>query len=161
MIEKFNLLFLTLFNIGKIKYAPGTFASIAACLIFLVLINFFQLIILFIFTLLIFLYSFIAINTSFNSFDDDDPQEIVVDELVGQMLPLLAFPVYETLYVLPLVYYCMASFVFFRIFDIWKPFPINYIDNNVSGALGIMLDDIFAGALTVITITIILFFIGG
>tara|TARA_Y100000590_G_scaffold127688_1_gene145977 strand:- start:12298 stop:12783 length:486 start_codon:yes stop_codon:yes gene_type:complete len=161
MIEKFNLLFLTLFNIGKIKYAPGTFASIAACLIFLVLINFFQLIILFIFTLLIFLYSFIAINTSFNSFDDDDPQEIVVDELVGQMLPLLAFPVYETLYVLPLVYYCMASFVFFRIFDIWKPFPINYVDNNVSGALGIMLDDIFAGALTVITITIILFFIGG
>ena len=161
MIEKFNLLFLTLFNIGKIKYAPGTFASIAACLIFLVLINFFQLIILFIFTLLIFLYSFIAINTSFNSFDDDDPQEIVVDELVGQMLPLLAFPVYETLYVLPLVYYCMASFIFFRIFDIWKPFPINYVDNNVSGALGIMLDDIFAGAFTVITITIILFFIGG
>ena len=161
MIKKLNLLFLTLLNIGKIKYAPGTFASLITCLLFLLLINLLNITILFFFTLIIFLYSFVAINTSFESFDSNEPQEIVIDEVVGQMLPLLALPIYETLYIAPIEYYCLTAFLLFRLFDIWKPFPISYVDNNTKGALGIMLDDILAGFYTIIVIIIALFFIGG
>ena len=161
MIKKFNLLFLTLINIGKIKYAPGTIASLLTCLLFLFLTNIFNILILFFFTLIIFGYTFIAINNSFESFDSNDPEEIVIDEVIGQMLPLLAIPIYETLYIAPKAYYCVAAFLLFRLFDIWKPFPISYVDNNTEGALGIMLDDILAGTFTIITLAIVFFFLGG
>ena len=161
MIKKFNLFFLTLFNIGKIKYAPGTLASLFTCLLFLFLINIFDVLILLIGTLIIFCYSFVAINNSLDILDADDPQEIVIDEVVGQMLPLLAIPIYEILYLIPKIYYCVAAFILFRLFDIWKPFPINYVDNNTEGPLGIMLDDILAGFFTMFTLSIFLFFIGG
>ena len=161
MIKKFNLLFLNLLNIGKTKYAPGTFASLITCLLFLLFVNLFDIVILFFCTLIIFLYSFIAINASFKSFDSNDPQEIVIDEVVGQMLPLLALPIYETLYPLPTIYYCVLAFLLFRLFDIWKPFPINYIDKNIQGFLGIMLDDILASFYSIIILTLVLFFLGG
>ena len=161
MISKFNIFFLTFFMIGKIKYAPGTFASLATCLLFLILINFFNIFIIFFITLVIFFYSFISINNSFKSFDDDDPKEIVIDEVVGQMIPLIAIPIYETLFPIPQVYYCIIAFLFFRLFDIWKPYPVNYVDNNVKGALGIMLDDIFASFYTIIILIILFFFLGG
>ena len=133
MIKKFNLLFITFFMIGKIKYAPGTIASLITCLIFLLLINIFNFTFIFLITLVIFFYSLVAINNSFDEFKSNDPQEIVIDEVVGQMLPLLAIPIYETLYPLPTAYYCIAAFLLFRLFDIWKPYPISYIDNNVEG----------------------------
>ena len=161
MIKKFNLFFITLLNIGKIKYAPGTIASLFACLLFLLLINVFDILIIFFCTLIVFCYSFVAINNSYKTFNAKDPQEIVIDEAVGQMLPLLAIPIYETLYLIPKVYYCVAAFVLFRLFDIWKPFPINYVDNNTKGAVGIMLDDILAGIYTIIILTIVFFFLGG
>ena len=160
MIKKFNLLFITFFKIGEIKFAPGTIASLITCLLFLLVINFFNIVILFFCTLFVALYSFIAINNSFDSFDSQDPQEIVIDEVVGQMLPLLAIPIYETLYMAPKEYYCAAAFVLFRLFDILKPFPINYVDNNTQGSLGVMLDDIIAGVFTIIILIIIFFFIG-
>ena len=161
MMNKFNLLFITFFKIGKIKFAPGTFASFITCLLFLLFVNLFNIVILLFCTLLIAFYSFIAINNSFDSFDSNDPQEIVIDEVVGQMLPLLAVPIYETLYLAPKEYYCIAAFILFRLFDIWKPFPINYIDINTEGALGIMLDDMLAGFYTIFILIIIFFFIGG
>ena len=160
MIKKFNLLFLTLFNIGKIKNAPGTAASLITCLLFLLLINIFNISIIFLFTLAIFAYSFVAINNSFDEFSSNDPQEIVIDEFVGQMLPLLAMPIYETLYLLPKIYYCIPAFLLFRLFDILKPYPVSYVDKNVKGAIGIMLDDIFAGIYTIISLVIIFFFLG-
>ena len=160
MLKKFNLFFLTFFMIGKIKYAPGTFASFVTCILFLLLVNIFSFTVIFLITLIIFCYSFVAINSSFDSLNTNDPQEIVVDEVVGQMLPLLAIPIYENLYLAPKEYYCAAAFVLFRLFDIWKPFPINYVDNNTKGALGIMFDDILAGVYTVIALTIMFFFLG-
>ena len=161
MIKKFNLFFCTLINVGKIKFAPGTVASLITCFLFLLSINIFDILILFFCTISIFCYSFVAINSSLDSFDANDPHEIVVDEVVGQMLPLLAIPIYETLYLAPKEYYCAAAFLLFRLFDIWKPFPINYVDNNTKGALGIMLDDILAGVYTIIALTIMFFFLGG
>tara|TARA_B100000029_G_C17317465_1_gene866758 strand:+ start:238 stop:720 length:483 start_codon:yes stop_codon:yes gene_type:complete len=159
MIKKFNIFFLTFFMIGRIKFAPGTIASLVTCILFLILINFFDIISIFLFTLFIFLYSFIAIN-SFDEFKSEDPQEIVIDEVIGQMLPILAIPIYETLFLLPKIYYCVFAFLLFRLFDILKPFPINYVDNNIAGALGIILDDILAGIYSIIILSIIFFFLG-
>ena len=147
--------------IGKIKYAPGTFASLVTCFLFFVLISFFSYSVLLLITLIIFFYSFIAINNSFDEFKSDDPKEIVIDEVVGQILPLLAIPVYETLYPLPKIYYFISAFILFRLFDIWKPFPINYVDNNVKGSLGIMLDDIIASFYSIIILCLLFFFLGG
>ena len=161
MIKKFDLFFLTFFMIGKIKYAPGTIASLITCLLFLLLINIFTISVILLFTLIIFCYSFVAINNSFQNFDGEDPQEIVIDEVVGQMLPLLAIPIYETLYLLPKIYYCIAAFLTFRLFDIWKPYPISYVDNEVRGALGIMLDDILASIYSIIVLTTMFFLLGG
>ena len=147
--------------IGKIKYAPGTFASLVTCFLFLIMINIFNIVTIFTLTLIIFSYSFIAINNSFDQFKSEDPQEIVIDEVVGQMLPLLAVPIYETLYPLPTMYYCASVFVLFRLFDIWKPYPINYVDENLKGSLGIMLDDILASFCSILSLTLIFFFLGG
>jgi len=161
MIKKFNLFFLTFFMIGKIKYAPGTIASLMTCLLFLLLINIFNIIAIFLITLIIFFYSFVAINNTFDEFKTDDPQEIVIDEVIGQMLPLLAIPIYETLYPLPTMYYCAAAFLSFRLFDVWKPYPISYVDNNIKGSLGIMLDDILASVYSIVILSVIFFFLGG
>ena len=54
-----------------------------------------------------------TLNNSFEEFQAEDPQEIVIDEVVGQMLPLLAIPIYETLYSLPTIYYCISVFLLF------------------------------------------------
>ena len=161
MVKKFNLFFLTFFMIGKIKYAPGTFASLVTCLLFLFLINIFNFTVIFLITVIIFCYSFVALNNSFDEFRSEDPQEIVIDEVVGQMLPLLAIPIYETLYPLPTIYYCVSAFILFRLFDVWKPYPISYVDNNIKGSLGIMLDDILASVYSIIILSLILFFLGG
>ena len=161
MIKKFNLLFITFFFTGKIKFAPGTIASFITCFLFLLLINIFNFFTIFFIILVVFFYSFIAINNSFNDFESDDPQEIVIDEVVGQILPLLAIPIYETLYPLPNIYYFVSAFLLFRLFDIWKPYPISHIDSNIKGSLGIMLDDIFAGLYAIIILSLIFFFLGG
>ena len=76
--------------IGKVKYAPGTIASLITCILFLLLINVINIYVIFLLTLIIFFYSFVAINNSFKEFDSEDPQEIVIDEVVGQMLTLLS-----------------------------------------------------------------------
>jgi len=161
MIKEFNILFITFFKIGKIKYAPGTFASLITCFLFFFLINIFTYTTILLLTFLIFCYSFVAINNSFDVFNGKDPKEIVIDEVVGQMLPLLAIPIYETLYSLPQIYYFVSSFLLFRIFDIWKPYPISYVDKNTTGSLGIMLDDILASIYSVIILIVVLFYLGG
>ena len=161
MIKKFNLFFLTFFFIGRIKYAPGTAASFITCILFLLLINTFNFYFVFLITLIIFIYSFFAINNSYDEFKSEDPQEIVIDEVVGQMLVLLAMPVYETLYPLPIIFYCVGAFFLFRLFDIWKPYPISYVDDNMSGSLGIMLDDIIASIYSILILILIFFFFGG
>ena len=161
MIKTLNLLFLSMLNIGKIRYAPGTIASFVTCIFFLVLNNYVDIYVIFLFTLAIFFLSFISINFAYETFSSKDPQEIVIDEFIGQMLPLLAIPIYETLYPTHKVYYCIIAFILFRFFDIFKPFPINYIDKNTKGAFGIMFDDIVAGIFTVTSLTVVLFFVGG
>ena len=79
-----------------------------------------------------------------------DPGFIVVDEVVGQWIALLPLPFLYS-FLNPNSFYLFSapiaavSFLAFRIFDIWKPWPVNYADKNVPGGYGIMLDDVIAG----------------
>lgn len=69
----------------------------------------------------------------------EDPGYIVIDEFVGQWLAL-AFAPAGWIWVL-------AGFLLFRLFDVWKPWPVSWADRNVGGGLGVMLDDALAGVL--------------
>lgn len=68
----------------------------------------------------------------------DDHRALVWDEFVGQWLALIAAPAG--------VAWMLAGFALFRLFDVWKPWPIRWFDRRVKGGLGVMLDDLLAGA---------------
>ena len=151
-----NHLFITLFGIGNIKTAPGSFASFFTCIVIYILFHLVNLdknIILLI-LLFIFLLSIIAIKTYTKNFINKDPQEIVIDEFIGQSIPLYLYEIshdrdkdeFEAI-----IFYIII-FVLFRFFDIIKPYPINIIDTKFKNTYGILLDDILAGLYTVITL---------
>ena len=151
MIDKIGLALLTMFGIGHIKYAPGTVASFVTCLIYYFLIpikiNFIYLLIIF---LILLIYSIVLIDKLSHHFKEKDPKEIVIDEFMGQSVPLILMSEYiiSSKNLLPI----FLAFFLFRFFDILKPFPINIIDKKMKNGLGVMLDDIIAGIYTSITI---------
>lgn len=78
----------------------------------------------------------------------EDPSEVVIDEVVGMwiaMLPVSIGAVAAGTGILALYPGWIAAFLAFRLFDIWKPWPISWVDRKVSGGTGIMLDDVIAG----------------
>tara|TARA_B100000470_G_scaffold17162_1_gene11688 strand:- start:27 stop:545 length:519 start_codon:yes stop_codon:yes gene_type:complete len=167
MIKKFGLSILTLFGVGYFKYAPGTAASFITCIIYYILwIAEFSLhnhkIYLVCFLIIILIYSISIIDKLSQFFKKKDPKEIVIDEFVGQCIPLVAFlfrP--ENLSHLGgrtnnyILIYILLSFILFRFFDILKPYPINIVDKKMKNGVGVMLDDIIAGIYSTIVIYII------
>lgn len=77
-----------------------------------------------------------------------DPGTIVIDEVVGQWLVLSTVPCDLPSYLL--------AFLLFRLFDIWKPWPVRWADQNVRGGLGIMLDDLLAGGYAALVLLVML-----
>ena len=159
-MQKLNYHFVTLFGIGNIKTAPGTFGSIFACLILFILFHVLNLnnYLILIFLFLITIFSFITINIYLKSSANKDPKEVVIDEFVGQSIPIFMYEIshgYEKLTGDALIFYFII-FILFRIYDIFKPFPINYIDKNLQNAVGVILDDVIAGIYTVLSLIIII-----
>ena len=146
MILKFIL---TGFYIGKIKYAPGTFGTLLAIPIFLLIYDF-NLITKISIVFLLFLISLFLLIQSYKKqvFKDIDDKSIVIDEVIGYLIFIVFFD--NTLFVL------FSSFFIFRLFDIVKPYPISLIDKKMKNALGVILDDIIAGLFSGITLFIII-----
>ena len=142
----FNTIFVSVFGIGFIPIASGTFGSLAGLLIgyILYLINFN---LFFIIIPLLFIFGVIASNTYQKQTGEKDSSIIVIDEVVGQLIAMI-FVVDN----LTLVFW---SFIFFRIFDIFKPWPASYADKKMIGGLGVMVDDVFAGIYAAILIYLI------
>lgn len=164
MTKFFGKLLLTMFNIGKISLFPGTIASGVTSLIYLILFNIkINYLILLIFLFIVTLISIMLINILKEEFDEIDSKEIVIDEFIGQSIPLIFFYIIlfeassstQFFFVIMLV-----SFIGFRFFDILKPFPINYIDKNIKNGLGVVLDDIIAGIYTTIVLYIFIIIYG-
>jgi phosphatidylglycerophosphatase A len=76
----------------------------------------------------------------------EDPGWIVIDEVVGQWLTLLAAPF--------TFFGFAAAFVLFRVFDIWKPWPIRFVDRNLKGGIGVMADDVLAAIYAALVLVI-------
>jgi len=160
MYKKFNLLILTMFGLGNSRYAPGTVASFVTCLIYIVLFNYkVNILILIGLVSLIFLYSIFILDELKNSFSEIDAKEIVIDEFVGQSIPLLS--IYNLVLfnnINNFILYTFSVFFLFRLFDIFKPYPINIIDKKIKNGFVVMLDDVLAGIYSVIVFFLI--FIG-
>ena len=180
MMNKINLLFVTLFGIGYLKFAPGTLASlITTIILYLIFLYTSQHVQFFLFVIIvcIFFYSLTAIKSIERQFKKKDPREIVIDEVVGQSIPIYFFEFNLSLihdpargiiengpnfYIyewsndassLPWVFY-LWFFLLFRFFDIVKIFPCNIIDKKMKNSLGVMLDDIVASIYVIIFIAI-------
>jgi len=142
----FNTIFVSVFGIGFIPIASGTFGSLAGLLIgyILYLINFN---LFFIIIPLLFIFGVIASNTYQKQTGEKDSSVIVIDEVVGQLIAMI--------FVVDNLTLVLCSFIIFRIFDIFKPWPASYADKKMDGGLGVMLDDVFAGIYAAIVIYLI------
>ena len=149
MINRINFLFVTLFGIGKIRKIPGSIASLATTLFLFFLFHILNISpnIILIFVIIIFFISLYAINIFIKDLDNKDPKEIVIDEFIGQSIPICLYEIAhegtkETSHILTF-YFIM--FILFRIFDITKPYPVSYYDNNFKNSFGVIMDDVCAG----------------
>ena len=156
-MKKFNILISTFFGNGYVSKLPGTFTSLSTLIILYIIfevLNFKNLNYILILYSIIFFYSFYAVMDSETEFEIKDPKQIVIDEVLGQALPLI-FIVYlssNNLISLPVEIYYLISFILFRFFDIVKPFPVSYFDKNHKNFFGIIMDDIMAGLYTMLII---------
>ena len=134
-LKKPSHLFAAWFGVGLIQPAPGTWGSLVGLLIwyFAEFLHSSINIILPIFIL----FSWLVCSQASKDSDFKDHSAIVIDEVAG-MLVALSFVSHGIA-----TYLC--AFLLFRLFDIWKPWPISWVDKNVAGGLGILLDDLIAG----------------
>ena len=95
MIKTFNYLFVTCFGIGSFRYAPGTITSLITTVFLFSLFHIINLSsnIILITLLLIFIYSFYAVSNYLRDNDNKDPKEVVVDEFIGQSIPIYLYEV--------------------------------------------------------------------
>jgi len=147
MIKKLNILIVTMFGVGNSKYAPGTVASFLTCLIYIIFFSQeVNILILVLFVCLVFFYTIYVLDELKNYFSSIDASEIVIDEFVGQSIPVLSvYNLVEFSSINNFIFYTFIVFIFFRIFYIFKPYPIGLIDRNIKNGFGVILDDIIAG----------------
>ena len=159
-MKKINVLLSTFFGYGYLTKIPGTITSaVTAVFIYIAyeILGYTDLKFSIIFFVLLFFYSFYAIRDSESEFKNKDPRQIVIDEVLGQSIPLiLLLYLSQTNQIgISIEIYYILSFVFFRFFDILKPFPVNYFDKNYKNYFGIIMDDIIAGLYSMILIYLI------
>ena len=129
-----------MFGIGFLPIS-GTIGSLIAIFVYFIFYNYLNILSFIVFIILIFFYSiFFLDKTIKKSFSTSDPKEIVIDEFIGQSIPLLLCENNFFLIIL--------SFLLFRLFDITKPWPASYFDLKVKNANGVLMDDIIAGLYT-------------
>jgi phosphatidylglycerophosphatase A len=144
----------TLGGIGKIPIAPGTWGSIFGFLVFIYISHYVDMLIVVILSIPFSIW--ICEKASINLIEKDH-KSIVIDELVGIWVALapalyLSTQSSRTLYV-------VLALIFFRLFDILKPFPISYFDKNYKNGLGIVLDDLIAGVMAIFPATALIYLI--
>ena len=145
-----------MFGLGKIKFIPGTFGSLATTIIlyyFFHVLNISSNIIL-VGLIIIFAYSFYAVSTHIKDSDNKDPGEIIIDEFLGQSIPIYLYEVSHgtTKENNDALIYYVIFFVLFRYFDIMKPFPVSFFDKNFKNSFGVIMDDICAGFYVVLSL---------
>tara|TARA_B110001452_G_scaffold138897_1_gene115481 strand:+ start:1251 stop:1754 length:504 start_codon:yes stop_codon:yes gene_type:complete len=156
MIKLFNFLFVTMFGLGKIKIIPGTFGSLATVIILYSSFNVFYISsnLILLGLIIIFLYSFVAVTYYIKNSDNKDPGEIIIDEFIGQSIPIYLYEISHGVEKNPyesIIFYGIC-FILFRYFDIMKPFPVSYFDKNFKNSFGVIMDDVCAGLFVVLSL---------
>jgi len=141
----------TVFYIGRIPLAPGTFCSFIAFLAWFYLRFYIEGVFILYASLILFFVGVAVTTIHSEVIKKEDPPEIVIDEWVGQWIALWLIP--------HSFYWGFASFVLFRIFDIFKLGPVQGMDDIKSGT-GIMMDDVVAGILALLVTQSLYYFIG-
>ena len=162
MINKINFLFVTLFGIGKIKKIPGSLASLVTTLFLFFLFHILNISpnIVLISVIIIFFISLYAVNIFIKDLENKDPKEVVIDEFIGQSIPLC---LYEVAHNVPketaeILKFYFIMFILFRIFDITKPFPVSYYEKNFKNSIGVIMDDVCAGLYVVAILVLYMVF---
>ncbi len=134
-----EMLFLGFFGTGFSPKAPGTVAS-AATLPFLYFIAYYELPVIFLYPILLLsiIGSGLVAEMFQNKYEVHDPSWIVIDEVIGMFITFCFWPTKNFLEL-----FCL--FVLFRIFDIFKPWPVSYFDKEITHGIGTILDDVVAG----------------
>ena len=158
MINKINFLFVTLFGIGKIKKIPGSIASLATTFFLFFLFHILNISpnIVLIALIIIFFISLHGVNIFIKDLKNKDPKEVVIDEFIGQSIPLC---LYEVAHNVPketgeILKFYFIMFILFRIFDITKPFPVSYYEKNFKNSFGVIMDDVCAGLYVVVVLVL-------
>jgi phosphatidylglycerophosphatase A len=156
MIKNFNLLFVTMLGLGRIKFFPGTFGSLATTIILYYLFHTLNISsnIILISLIVIFIYSFYAVSAHIKNNENKDPGEIIIDEFLGQSIPIYLYEISHgtTKDSSEAIIYYSLFFILFRYFDILKPFPVSFFDKNFKNSFGVIMDDICAGFYVVLTL---------
>ncbi len=143
-------IFCTIFKVGNFKYIPGTLGSLIGILVAFFLKNTLSNTSYILIIFLICILAIFAIDVYQSVNGKEDKSEIIIDEFIGQQIPL--FFIELTIFNIAL------CFIFFRFFDILKIFPADYIDRNFKGSLGIIADDLVAGFQALAVIYLIMLF---
>ena len=156
MIKVFNSLFVTMFGLGKIKYIPGTVGSLATVIILYIIFHILNVSSNFVLLglVVIFIYAFPAVSSYIKDNENKDPREIIIDELIGQSIPIFAYEIShgtEKSSDEAIIFYCIC-FVLFRFFDIVKPFPVSFFDKNFKNSFGVIMDDVCAGLYVILSL---------
>jgi len=145
-----------MFGLGKIKFIPGTFGSLATTIILFYLFHKLNISsnIFLIGWVIIFIYSFYAVSTHTKNSKNKDPREIIIDEFLGQSIPIYLYEISHgtTKESNEAIVYYALFFILFRYFDIMKPFPVNFFDKNFKNSFGVIMDDICAGLYVILTV---------
>ena len=158
MINKLNYIIITLFGIGKLKKIPGTFASLSTTifLFFLLHVFYFSQNLILLLILITFFYSLYGINNYIKNLDNKDPKEVVIDEFIGQSIPIYMYEIsHGTVKSFndAIIFYIIIFFLF-RFFDIMKPFPVSYFDKKHKNSFGVIMDDVMAGLYVVLVLIV-------
>ena len=156
MIKILNTLFVTMIGLGKIPKIPGTFGSLFTVILLYIFFHIFNLPskVILIFLMIIFILSFLAIANHIKNNENKDPKEIVIDEFIGQSIPIYLYEIShgtEKSTNEALILYAVC-FVLFRFFDIAKPFPVSFFDKNFKNSFGVIMDDVCAGFYVVLSL---------
>jgi phosphatidylglycerophosphatase A len=131
----------TFFGVGYCPVASGTAGSAAGVALFVALSRLSPLLYLLTCIALVFLGIWAAEEFGRQSGTHDDSR-IVIDEVAGQLLTLVPLVLSGRSGSVPLV---VTGFVLFRLFDVWKPGPVRWLERNLSGGAGVVMDDVLAG----------------
>ncbi len=148
-MKKLSIFLSTLFGIGYFPYAPGTIGTLFTAILYLILPINLQKVSYTEFFILILIFGFsIPIISKAEQYLGHDNKKIVLDEFFGYLVSILFFE--------KTIFNIVAAFVLFRIFDIFKPEPVDSMQKLPRG-LGVMMDDIFAGVYSNVILRIILY----